>query len=421
MSTHSSRRVVITGVGVVSPIGIGTESFWNSLISGSSGIEVRPQFIGTEIPIRLVAQVKDFDPRDHIPIRKAIKIMCGPIQYACASAVMAWNQAKLPEASIDPEKIGTLFGTETFFADPLEVADVFHHCTVEKNYRHEKWGEFAIRKIQPLWMLKYLPNMSASHISIMFDARGHSNSICQGEVSGLIAMIEAANVIQRGWCDVMLVGGAGSMCELSSMLYRGNNLSRRYNHEPTRASRPFDLHRDGMVAGEGAAALVLETEEHAARRGVEPLARLAGWSQTFAGCPSVKLSDAIQNGFLAALEHAKLEPHRIGSINAHASGSIVVDAAEAQAISSVFGEIPVVANKGNFGNLGPGTSSVETVASVLSLHHRQLPPTINCDHYDPACPVRVSNSSTPWPANESILKSSISETGQLATVILVKD
>lgn len=416
---NSDRRVVITGVGAVTPVGIGIAPFWDALIAGRSGVRVRPQFEHTSIPTRLTAEVVDFEPRDHIPVRKAIKIMCGPIQHSCAAALMACAQAGLEVGKFDPDRIGTLFGTETFYADPMEVADVFHHCTVEKNYQHERWGEFAIRKIQPLWMLKYLPNMAASHISIMMDARGHSNSICQGDVSSLIAMIEAANVIQRGWCDVMIVGGAGSMCELSAMLYRGSHLSTSYNHDPTRASRPFDLYRDGVVPGEGAAALVLETVEHALSRGVTPLAELLGWSQTFGGSGGENLALPIADGFRAALSHANLEPHEIGSINANASGSILIDAAEAQGIHSVFGNIPVVANKGNFGGLGPGTSGVETVAAVLSLHHRQLPPTLNCDTPDPACPVNVTKPGQVWHADkESILKSSISDTGQLASVIL---
>lgn len=415
---NSNRQVVITGVGVVSPIGIGTERFWNSLVEGTSGVRVRAQFEHTDIPIRLAAQIMDFEPRDYIPVRKAIKIMCAPIQHGCAAAIMAWNHANLEVGSVDPDRLGTLFGTETFYADPLEVADVFHHCTVEKNYQHERWGEFAIRKIQPLWMLKYLPNMAASHISILLDARGHSNSICQGDVSGVIAMIEAVNVIQRGWCDVMIVGGAGSICELSAMLYRGNNLSTAFNDSPHRASRPFDLRRDGIVAGEGAAAMVLETEEHAARRGATPLARVRGWSQNFGTCEGL-LSTAIGAGFRAALERAQLTADQIGSINAHASGSIPIDAAEAQAIRQVFGEIPVVANKGNFGNLGPGTSSVETVAAILSLHHRHLPATLNREFRDPACPVNVTGTQQPWPSeHETILKSSISDTGQVASVIL---
>ncbi len=245
------RDLVVTGMGVVSPIGIGTGAFWDSLLSGKSGVKLRPEFCDTDLPLKLAAPVTDFDAKQYIKPRKAIKIMCGPIQYACAAAAMASEQANLADGFTEPERLGTLFGTEMFFANPCDVAEVFHHCTVERGYRHDRWGEFAMRKIQPLWMLKYLPNMAASHISIANDARGHSNSICQGDASGLLALIEAAGVILRGSCDVVVTGGTGSAMELNSLLYRGiDRLSRRFD-DPEKASRPFDKDRDGLVPGEG--------------------------------------------------------------------------------------------------------------------------------------------------------------------------
>ena len=207
--------VVITGIGVVSPIGIGVDSFWQSLQNGISGVRVRPEFEGTDIPIRLAAQVENFDAKQFVTPRKAIKIMCNPIQFGCAAAMMACEQAGLTADTMSPDRIGTLFGTETFYADPAEVADVFRHCTVDEGYQHDRWGEFAMRKIQPLWMLKYLPNMAASHISIAVDARGHSNSICQGEASGLMALMEGVTVIEVGDCDVVIAGGTGSVCRLT--------------------------------------------------------------------------------------------------------------------------------------------------------------------------------------------------------------
>jgi 3-oxoacyl-[acyl-carrier-protein] synthase II len=416
---NQNRELFITGLGVVSPIGIGPESFWGGLVGKISGVAVRSEFEGTSIPLRLAAKIKDFDPKNHIENRKSIKIMCLPIQHGCAAAMMAFRNAGFAADSLNPDRLGTLFGTETFFADPQEVADVFRHCTIDKDYQHDRWGEFAMRKIQPLWMLKYLPNMAASHISIMLDARGHSNSICQGEVSGLIALIEAAHVIQRGWCDVVVVGGTGSMCELSAMLYRGNNLSRAYADHPEQASRPFDLKRDGIVPGEGAAALILESAAHAARRGARPLAKLAGWAMTFGTPDQATFSGSIADCFQIALEHAGLPAAQIGSINADASGRLFGDAAEAQAIRQVFGDTPVVANKGHFGNLGPGTSLVETVAAILSLQHRCLPPTMNFEFPDPQCPVNVSSGGPlEQQAAAGLLKSSISETGQIASIIL---
>lgn len=412
-----ASKIVITGIGVVSPIGIGVDSFWQSLVNGVSGVRVRPEFVGTETPIRLAAQVQNFDPKDFVTPRKAIKIMCSPIQYGCAAAMMACEQAGLSDGKTSHDRIGISFGTETFYADPAEVADVFGHCIDEAGYQHSRWGEFAMRKIQPLWMLKYLPNMAASHISIALDARGHSNSICQGEASGLIALIEAATVIERGDCDVMVAGGTGSVCELSSMLYRGSNLSTAFNDRPEAASRPFDLRRDGMVAGEGAAAIVLESATHAAARGAKPLAELKGWSRMFGVYESDHFSDSVAACFRSAVSDAGLSTTDIGSINAEATGSVRGDAVEAQAIQSVFGDVPVVANKGNFGNLGPGTSSVETVAAILSLQHQTLPPTLNREAADPTCPVNVSDRAIKT-EGKPVLKSSISTTGQIVSVVM---
>ena len=130
--------------------------------------------------------------------------MCSAVQYGVGAAAMAYAQANFGEGVLSQDRLGTVFGTETFFADPAEVADVFQKCTVDSEYQHERWGEFALREIQPLWMLKYLPNMAASHISIAMDARGPSNSICQGEASGPLSLIEGADLIQRGVADVVI-------------------------------------------------------------------------------------------------------------------------------------------------------------------------------------------------------------------------
>ncbi len=416
---NSSREVVITGLGVVSSIGIGCESFWHSLLEGKSGVAVREEFAGTELPYRIAAPVNGFDPKQYVKPRKAIKIMCPPIQFGCAAAAMAFEHAGLDRETISPDRIGTVFGTETFFADPSEVADVFQKCTVDRDYQHDRWGEFAMREIQPLWMLKYLPNMAASHISIALDARGPSNSICQGEVSGLLALIEAADLIRRGVVDVVLAGGTGSQMALTSMLYRGTDLLSKRIHEPEKASRPFDEARDGMVVGEGAGALVLESAEHAAARGATQLATLAGWSRSFQNPTSPDFSDAIKHNFETALGLAGKSSNEISLVNANASGSIHGDWVEAQAIYSVFGnEIPVVAHKSNFGNIGPGTSIVELIGAVLSHQQAVCPPTINCESTDSTCQINVVKHRSAI-GRTGILKSSFSATGQIGSVVLV--
>ena len=314
---NSRRDIVITGIGVVSPIGVGQEQFWQGLMEKKNGAGVRAMFAETESPFRVAAPVREFEAKQYIKPRKALKIMCEPIQFACAAATMAFEQARFDTAEISPDRIATIFGTETFFANPREVEDAFKQCLVERKFDHSRWDELAMKQIQPLWMLKYLPNMAASHIAIALDARGPSNSICQGEVSGLLALIEAADVILRGAADVVLTGGTGSQMELSTILTRGSRTLTKRIHEPEKASRPFDRDRDGMVAGEGAGALVIESAEHAKARGATPLVRLAGWSRTYQNPLDDRFDDAIKQGFEAALGHANMAPDDIGMVNAN--------------------------------------------------------------------------------------------------------
>ena len=415
-------EVVITGLGVVSPIGIGIEPFWESLVSGVSGVQVREQFADTELPFRIAAPVTGFEPKQYVKPRKALKIMCDPIKFACAAAAMAVEQAGLQaddDRNVDPNRIGTVVGTETFFADPCEVADVFHRCTVDKDYQHDRWGELAIREIQPLWMLKYLPNMAASHISIALDARGPSNSICQGEASSMLALIEAANLIQRGTVDVAIVGGTGSQMALTSMLYHGvENLSKNI-HAPKAACRPFDRDRDGMVVGEGAGAIIIESEDHAKARGANVIARVVGHSSGYASVGSDVFGTAFQACLRESLDRANLKPAEIGFINANASGSLTGDAVEAQAINAVFGDCPVSANKGNFGNLGPGTSIVELIAGILSIENETIPGTLNFDSSTPECPASASSENRDL-EQLRLVKSSISSMGQFTSLVLSK-
>jgi 3-oxoacyl-[acyl-carrier-protein] synthase II len=420
---NQTRDVVVSGMGVVSPIGVGIDPFWQSLIDGVSGVRVREAFADTEMPLRIGAPIADFDPKPYVKPRKALKIMCQPIQFGCAAANLAFEDAGFEKQSLEevvnPDRIGTLFGTETFFADPAEVARVFRSCTEDENYQHDRWGEFAMRQIQPLWMLKYLPNMAASHISIAIDARGPSNSICQGEASGLLALIEAADLIKRGIVDVVIAGGTGSQMALTAMLYRGiKNLSSRVS-EPEKASRPFDLNRDGMVIGEGSGVLVLESAEHAKKRSANPIAKFAGWSRGFSDPNHVDRKSALQGAMEKAFTDSGVPKEKVGLVSANAHGSKTGDAAEAQAIHSLLGDVPVVAHKSNFGNLGPGTSVVELIGSLLALKNGSIPPTLNFDNPDPDCPVNVSKEVRPF-TGDAILKTSCSETGQMVSVLFEK-
>lgn len=413
-----SKEIVITGVGVVSPLGIGAEAFWESLAAGRSGVRVRPQFENSDLPLRLYAPVEGFDGRKIVKPRKAIKVMCLPIQHGYAAAQLAFDDSGLDLTTLEPDRVGTVFGTETFFADPLEVSDVFRHCTVDHEYHHHRWGEYAMRDIQPLWMLKYLPNMVASHISIALDARGPNNSICQAEASGLLALVEGADLIRRGLADVVVVGATGAKAALSALLYRGlENLSHRI-HDPEGAARPFDADRDGLIAGEGAGAVILESADHAAARGARVLGALGGWCRTFCPPESDAVSAALATALTDSVRHADLDPTAIGHYHAHATGERELDRWEAQAVRESLQDVPVYAAKAVIGHLGPSSSIVELIAGLLSRRAGTLPPNINFATPDPECPVNVSRSAVAIDSAAPWVKLSHSFTGQIVSLVL---
>ena len=413
---NSNRQVVITGMGVVCPIGIGVQEYWQSLVDGRSGVRVREEYRDTELPLRIYAPINDFEGKKFVKPRKAMKVMCLPIQFGFAAAAMAVEQAGLGEGVCDPDRYGTVFGSETFFADPMEVASVFRKCVTEQHYDHDRWGEFAMREIQPLWMLKYLPNMVTAHISIANDARGPCNSICQGEVSGLLALVEGATLIRRGVCDVVVVGGTGSQTSISSVLYRGQDEMSRRIHEPEKASRPFDRDRDGLVLGEGAGAIVLESEAFAQKRNANIISRVLGWSREYASPKSDKFSDAIESNLRSTLEDSQLSPEKVGHLNAHGTGMVEPDMFEALAIGRVFKETPVVTQKANFGLLGPGGPIIELIASLQANVAGQLPTNINTENPDPRCPLNLNDRSS---LNLSpTIKTSISATGQIVSLAI---
>jgi 3-oxoacyl-[acyl-carrier-protein] synthase II len=265
---------------------------------------------------------------------------------------------------------------------------------VEGKFDFHRWGHSAMSDIFPLWLLKYLPNMPACHIGLTMDARGPNNSLALGEVSSLSAAIEAARVIERGQADAMLAGGVGSRT-YPTMLFRGilRDLSHR-GDDPVKACRPFDAGRDGTVSGEGSAAVLLETREAAERRGAVPLARLLGHASACE--PAVdRLATwrvqgaAIRRVLSGVLESSGVSAESVGCIIAHGSSTQGDDRREAEAIREVLGDVPVTAPKSYFGHFGAGSGSVELAIGLLVLKHRLIPPTLNYETPDPACPIDV--------------------------------
>ena len=384
-------EVVITGVGVTSPIGIGYEAMRDALAGGTSGVRRLAVFNTDEYPIRIGAEIIDFDAKQYVTPRKSLKVMSRGIQLAFAAAQMAITQAGVATSGVDTDRFGVVFGADMIQVEPEELTNAFRSCIVENEFNFECWDERALAELYPLWMLKYLPNMPACHMAIALDARGPNNTIVLAEASSLAAVGEAVRVLERGAADVMIVGGTGSRIHPLSWCCRDNVLHSPRHDNPSDVSRPFDARRDGMVYGEGAGAFVIETRRHAEARNARILARIAGFASGFEACTPGQPFEgtAIRAAIQQSLKAARIEPRDLGHVNAHGLSTVEHDRAEAMAIRETLGDVPVTALKSFFGNLGAGTGAVEMVGTLAAFETGQVPFTLNYEQPDPACPVNV--------------------------------
>jgi 3-oxoacyl-[acyl-carrier-protein] synthase II len=415
-------EIVITGIGVVSPIGIGTEAYWTSLCEGRSGIRRFPFFAGPggDLPVPLGGEVANFDPKRYVRPRKSLKVMSRDIQLAFAAADLAFADSSLDHQALDPDRYGIVFGADLMTCELPEMLDTYLACTQDGQFDFGRWGEAAMSKLYPLWMLKYLPNMPACHIGIAQDARGPNNTITMADVSSLLAIAEAVRVLERGQADVMLAGGTG--CQIHPAVWTRARVAAfsRHGGNPQAASRPFDALRDGWVNGEGSAALVLEPRRHAEARGAKILARILGCAAAFepVGKGQRLEGRAIRQAIEGALRDAELKPGDIGHVNAHGLSTPHDDRIEARAICDTLGDVPVTAPKSFFGNARAGAGAIEIVASILALLHGLVPPTLNYEQPDPQCPVNIVHSYPVKARQPSALVLNHSSFGQAAAAVL---
>lgn len=415
------REVVITGIGIVSPIGIGRDAFWDALDNGRSGIaEHEPLAAAHDVPYRLAGLYKDFDAKQYVQPRKTIKVMCREIQSAYAAAMIAMQDAGLAKDQFDPSRLGVVLGSEMFYGDMEELIDSYRASMEGGVFHANEWNPHAMKNLFPLWMLKYLPNMPACHIGIVNDARGPNNTIVQGGTSSLLAIQEATMCIERGHADLMISGGSGAKITFSGAPFRGWSQLSRWQGPPAEAIKPFDLRRDGVVWGEGAGLLILESREHAERRGAKIMARIAGFSNR--NEPGTRghtiTGSAIRSSISAALQSAEMQPSDIGHVNASAGGWVDLDRVEAQAIQAELGAVPVTAPKSYFGDLGGSTGAVELCASLLAFEHGRVPRTLNYQEPDPQCPVNVIREASLPTQQKTALVLSQNEQGGAAAIVL---
>lgn len=412
--------IVITGMGVVTPIGIGRDEFWSSLEVGRCGIEPLNEPTDSHSPLYVGATLKNFDAKQYVTPRKALKVMASELQTAYSASRLAWLDAGLSEGDVDPDRVGVLFGAETFGGDVADLVDAVKTCTENGRMNAERWGQTFAKCIGPLWMLKSLPNMPACHVGIAVDARGPNNTIVMDEVGGLLALQEAAVIIERGAADMMVVGSTGSRTSASRLVYRQPSLFDTSPEQEYPYCMPYDSRRHGLVPGEGAGAIIIESRDHAARRGAKPVARLAGWASRFHAPPArlAGSADSIAAAAQEALCTAGIKSQQLAHVAGQAFSHPVLDISEARGLSSVVGRVPVVGYSSYFGQMGGGGGMVELIASILSLSKGVTLPTLGFAQPDPDCPVHVLTQPQPIDELRYALKMNFTPHGQAAAVVI---
>lgn len=425
MARTGIPRVVITGLGVVSPIGVGKDAFWRSLADGRSGIDYLQSVPSENLPSKLAGEVRNFDPVDHVYHKKFIKVMSRDIQLGVSAASIAMRDSGITGSDVDPLRMGVEFGAGRISSTPEELVDAVSDLELGDDITEfTRWGEDRMGRICPLWLLKQLPNMPACHVAIAHNAQGPNNTITSREASALLCLAEATRTIERGAADVMIVGSCSSMTDPLDIarLNLFESLSRRED-DPHRACRPFDRDRDGSVVGEGSAVFVLEEYEHARRRGADIYAELLGVGS---GCDGRDINlgggAGLVRSIQAALRRSAIRPDEIGHINAHGKSTQRDDMVESRAFHKSLGshaaKIPVTALTSYFGNFDAGTGSVELAGSLLALRNRELPITLNYEYPDPDCPINVVSRQT-MPLNNSVaLSVNRTSIGQSAACVL---
>ena len=429
------RRVVITGVGIISPIGNTRETLWEALLRGQSGVGRLTPVHPHDLPVTFAAEASNFqgnigdfgplEPEQKRAIRKALKVMCRESQMGVASAQLALADARIAPGKVDPQRAGVSFGADYMLSTPDEFSEGILRCLDSRGrFEFSCWGTHGMPRMSPLWLLKYLPNMPASHLAIFNDFRGPNNSLTLREAAANAAVAEAFQIILRGSADVMLAGATGSRIHPMKIIHAAQQEQlAAANGDPTRASRPFDRDRTGMVLGEGAGAIVLEELSAAEARGADIYAELVAGASSSAIGPNLQARrrQAMVNVLCAVLHGAGACPDDVGHFHAHGLSTRSADVEEARAINEVFGRrakpLPVVAAKSYFGNLGAGSGMVELVASLLALRHDRLFPVLNYETPDPECPLAAVGQPRDG-AGSSLVSLNVTPQGQASAVMV---
>ena len=403
-----SARVVITGFGQVTPLGLNTGDTWASLCAGRIGIDTITAFDPVGFNCKIAGQVPDYKIRDYVPRshRKATKLMSRDIELAIIAANEAIIHAGLvtkgidPEnINVDPERMAINLGAGLISCDLVELAPAVAASVTDGKFDIRKWGTDGLDLVTPLWLLKYLPNMLACHVGIIHDIQGPSNTITCAEAAGHLAIAEAAQIIARGGSDIALAGGAEAKVN-PIVLIRQCLLKRatsENNDEPASACRPFDADAKGSVFGEAAGVVILEELGHAEKRNAEIYAEVAGLGQSNSINPVYEHIEPDGKGIRIAVEKAMadagIRPEELDLVIPHGTGIPADDLAEANAIQAALGEaaqdVPVWPTKSMLSNTGAAGGAVDAIAVVCAMRDGKIPAAKNCDTKAPGCNLNI--------------------------------
>jgi 3-oxoacyl-[acyl-carrier-protein] synthase II len=433
-----SARVVITGFGQVTPLGLNAEETWASLCAGRIGIDTITAFDPVGFTCKLAGQVPDYKIRDYVPknYRKATKLMSRDIELAVIAANEAIIHAGLvtkgidpDNINIDPERVAINLGAGLISCDLVEIAPAVAVSVTDGEFDIHKWGTDGLNMVTPLWLLKYLPNMLACHVGIIHDIQGPSNTITCAEAAGHLAIAEATQVIARGASDVALAGGAEAKVNPIVMIrqYMLNRATTENNDDPASACRPFDADAKGSVFGEAASVVILEELNHAEKRNARIYAEVVGIGQSNSINPAYQHIEPDGKGIRIAIEkalaEAKIQPNDLDLIIPHGTGIPADDLAEANAIQAVLGdaaaEIPVWPIKSMMSNTGAASGAVDVIAALCAMRDAIIPAAKNCDEKAAGCDLNINNKRQEKNIRFA-LSCSYTYGGQTAAVVLKK-
>jgi 3-oxoacyl-[acyl-carrier-protein] synthase II len=411
----NKRRVVITGMGAITPIGIGLQEFWQGLIEGRNGVELITKFDTSKFETKFAAEVKNFDPSKYLD-RKAIKRLDEYAQFAIATSAMAMEDSGLELEKLDLERFGVVFGSGIGGIKTLR----------DQHFAYFESG--TPKKISPFFVTMMISDIAAGQISIRFGLKGPNYATTSACATSSHAIADAFILIQRGSADFMISGGSESAIqEMSVGGFNSMKALSTWNDRYKEASRPFDADRNGFVLGEGSASLVLEEYEHAKARGADIYAEIAGIGLTgdayHVTAPAPGGEGAVRS-MKEAIRDAELKPEDVDHINAHGTSTPYNDVNETMAIKTVFNnhayELVVNSTKSMTGHLLGGAGAVESVATVLALKNNKIPPTINLTNPDPECDLNYS----PLKPTDKKIRAAISNTfgfgGHNASILFKK-